>query len=69
MWNTPLETSNHSDIHSNSLIGCGKKYFRKRLWGTLNQFRAVFLDKECWMEHMKLDPVTGLDPVIYLNVD
>lgn len=26
-------------------------------------FRAVLLDKECWIETMKLDPVTGLDPL------
>ena len=25
-------------------------------------FRAVLLDKECWKDHMKLDPITGLDP-------
>ncbi|KAJ3121824.1 hypothetical protein HK098_003338 [Nowakowskiella sp. JEL0407] len=41
---------------------CGAKYFRKRMWGTMNQFRAIFMDRECWMAHMKLDPVTGLDP-------
>lgn len=25
-------------------------------------FRSVLLDKEAWTEHLKLDPVTGLDP-------
>lgn len=25
-------------------------------------FRAVLLDKECWIETMRLDPDTGLDP-------
>lgn len=25
-------------------------------------FRSVLLDKELWTEHLKLDPVTGLDP-------
>ncbi|KAJ3108074.1 hypothetical protein HDU97_002309 [Phlyctochytrium planicorne] len=32
------------------------------MWGTMNQIRAVLLDKQCWMEHMMLDPETGLDP-------
>ncbi|KAI8808048.1 Lecithin:cholesterol acyltransferase-domain-containing protein [Cladochytrium replicatum] len=41
---------------------CGAKYFRKRMWGTLNQFKALLLDKECWLAHIKLDPETGLDP-------
>lgn len=25
-------------------------------------FRSVLLDKEIWTQHLKLDPVTGLDP-------
>jgi phospholipid:diacylglycerol acyltransferase len=25
-------------------------------------FRSVLLDKEVWTNHMKLDPITGLDP-------
>lgn len=25
-------------------------------------FRSVLLDKETWTEHLKLDPITGLDP-------
>lgn len=25
-------------------------------------FRSVLLDKETWTQHLKLDPVTGLDP-------
>lgn len=41
---------------------CAAKYFRKRLWGTLNQFRAVLMDRDCWLAHMMLDPETGLDP-------
>ncbi|RKP36260.1 Lecithin:cholesterol acyltransferase-domain-containing protein [Dimargaris cristalligena] len=41
---------------------CSRRYFRQRMWGTLTMFRAVLLDKECWSEHMKLDPETGLDP-------
>ncbi|KAJ3056537.1 hypothetical protein HK097_006170 [Rhizophlyctis rosea] len=41
---------------------CGQKYFRKRMWGTMNQFRAVLLDRDCWMQHMMLSPETGMDP-------
>lgn len=25
-------------------------------------FRSVLLDKETWTQHLKLDPITGLDP-------
>ncbi|KAI8391431.1 Lecithin:cholesterol acyltransferase-domain-containing protein [Radiomyces spectabilis] len=39
-----------------------RKYFRKRMWGTTTMFRSVLLDKESWTQHMRLDPVTGLDP-------
>ncbi|KAF7722336.1 hypothetical protein EC973_003426 [Apophysomyces ossiformis] len=39
-----------------------RKYFRKRLWGTTTMFRAVLLDKESWIQHVRLDPLTGLDP-------
>ncbi|KAJ3289719.1 hypothetical protein HK104_007281 [Borealophlyctis nickersoniae] len=42
--------------------GCAKNYFRKRMWGAFNQLRALFLDHECWLAHMRLDPETGLDP-------
>lgn len=41
---------------------CAKPYFRERLWGTLTMIRTILLDKECWLEHMKLDPSTGMDP-------
>ncbi len=41
---------------------CAKSYFRDRFWGTLTMLRALILDGPCWMEHMKLDPITGLDP-------
>lgn len=41
---------------------CSQKYFRHRMWGTLTMFRAVLLDKDCWTQHMKLDPLTGMDP-------
>jgi len=41
---------------------CSETYFRKRMWGTLNMPKAILLDRKCWLEHMMLDPKTGLDP-------
>ncbi|KAK9474264.1 Lecithin:cholesterol acyltransferase-domain-containing protein [Dipodascopsis tothii] len=37
-------------------------HFRKRLWGSWNMLRAMFLDKPCWLKAIMLDPETGLDP-------
>lgn len=37
-------------------------HFRKRLWGSFYMLRTMFLDKICWLKHVKLDPITGLDP-------
>ncbi|KAI9330807.1 Lecithin:cholesterol acyltransferase-domain-containing protein [Pilaira anomala] len=42
-----------------------KKYFRKRMWGTMTMVRSVLLDKDNWIEHIMLDPETGLDPPGY----
>ncbi|CAO3653233.1 unnamed protein product [Mucor hiemalis] len=42
-----------------------RKYFRKRMWGTMTMVRSVLLDKETWVEHIMLDPKTGLDPPGY----
>lgn len=41
---------------------CARYLFRQRLWGTLTMLRAILADRNCWLEHMKLNPVTGLDP-------
>lgn len=60
VWNT--HPSHSSKSSSTTSSPCGLKYFRKRMWGTLNQLRAVLLDKQCWMDHMLLDNITGLDP-------
>ncbi|RIA92644.1 Lecithin:cholesterol acyltransferase-domain-containing protein [Glomus cerebriforme] len=49
-------------LESWSTSNCSRPYFRKRMWGTTTMFRAVLLDKMCWIETMKLDPITGLDP-------
>ncbi|KAI9202260.1 Lecithin:cholesterol acyltransferase-domain-containing protein [Polychytrium aggregatum] len=64
-WNPPLASKNGNDIsggEQKQKQSCGQKYFRKRLWGTLNQFQAILMDKNCWINHMKLDEETGLDP-------
>ncbi|KAJ3077061.1 hypothetical protein HK102_005299, partial [Quaeritorhiza haematococci] len=60
--NASSSSASSSSASSNTHTNCGQKYFRKRMWGTLNQFRAVLLDRECWMQHMRLDPLTGMDP-------
>lgn len=41
---------------------CSEPYFRQRLWGTLTMLRMMILDRECWLEHMRLDVTTGSDP-------
>lgn len=51
-----------SGLESWSTANCSKPYFRQRLWGTSTMFKAILLDKECWVQHMMLDPKTGLDP-------
>jgi phospholipid:diacylglycerol acyltransferase len=43
-------------------LDCGRHFFRQRMWGTPAMARAYFTDRACWMQHMRLDPVTGLDP-------
>ena len=43
-------------------LQCGKHFFRQRMWGTPAMATAYFANRQCWMQHMRLDPVTGLDP-------
>jgi phospholipid:diacylglycerol acyltransferase len=43
-------------------LDCGRHFFRQRMWGTPAMARAYFSNRECWMQHMRLDPKTGLDP-------
>ncbi|KAJ1666290.1 phospholipid:diacylglycerol acyltransferase [Coemansia sp. RSA 1813] len=51
-----------SGLESWSTGNCSRPYFRQRLWGTSTMFKAILLDKECWVQHMMLDKKTGLDP-------
>lgn len=41
---------------------CAKKFFRQRLWTAMTAARSFILDKDCWAQHMMLDPVSGGDP-------
>ena len=43
-------------------LQCGKHFFRQRMWGTPAMATAYFANRQCWMQHMRLDPATGLDP-------
>ncbi|GAA5804463.1 hypothetical protein HPULCUR_009957 [Helicostylum pulchrum] len=54
-----------SGLESWGTLEKSKKYFRKRIWGTMTMVRSVLLDKESWIEHIMLDPETGLDPPGY----
>lgn len=41
---------------------CAKKHFRGRMWGGVNSARRLFMERDCWIEHLALDPLTGGDP-------
>lgn len=43
-------------------LACGRHFFRQRMWGTPAMARAYLANRACWMQHMRLDPTTGLDP-------
>ncbi|KAJ1953367.1 phospholipid:diacylglycerol acyltransferase, partial [Linderina pennispora] len=54
-----------SGLESWSTENCSKPYFRQRMWGTATMFKALLLDKDCWVSSMMLDKKTGLDPPGY----
>jgi phospholipid:diacylglycerol acyltransferase len=41
---------------------CAKRYFRQRMWGTLSMMNSMIRDPQCWLRHMSLDWLTGMDP-------
>ena len=43
-------------------LKCGKHFFRQRMRGTPRHGKGLLTDRQCWMQHMRLDPITGLDP-------
>ncbi|CAO3642876.1 unnamed protein product [Cunninghamella blakesleeana] len=51
-----------SGLESWSTDPKARKYFRKRMWGSSTMLQSVIMDKESWIQHVRLDPVTGLDP-------
>lgn len=36
--------------------------FRQKMWGGNAMFQKLVTNTRCWLKHMKLDPLTGLDP-------
>jgi phospholipid:diacylglycerol acyltransferase len=41
---------------------CAKGFFRQRIWAAFTGARAFVMERDCWKEHMMLDPFTGGDP-------
>jgi len=41
---------------------CARKYFRQRMWGGMSSARQFLMERECFFQHMTLDPHTGMDP-------
>lgn len=41
---------------------CARKHFRQRFWAALGGAASFFMERDCWLEHMTLDPYTGGDP-------
>ncbi|KAJ1675498.1 phospholipid:diacylglycerol acyltransferase, partial [Spiromyces aspiralis] len=49
-------------LESWSTMNCSLPYFRERMWGTMTMFKAILLDKQCWIKNVMLDLDTGMDP-------
>lgn len=41
---------------------CAADKLRQRVWGGMSMVHTLLGDVRCWVEHMSLDPTTGLDP-------
>lgn len=41
---------------------CARKHFRERMWGTTVMLQNMILQSACWIEHIRLNYYTGLDP-------
>jgi hypothetical protein len=41
---------------------CMKRFFRQRVWTAVTGATSFLGERECWKEHMMLDPWTGSDP-------
>ena len=40
---------------------CARNYFRQRMWGGVGSARQFLMDRDCVLQHLALDPVTGGD--------
>jgi len=43
-------------------LECAQNNFRKRMWGSTMMLQAILLNSRCWLQHLKLNQTTGLDP-------
>lgn len=43
-------------------LPCVANRFRQRIWGSTVMLQAVLLNSRCWLDHLKLNITTGLDP-------
>jgi len=41
---------------------CARRQFRQRMWTAMVGARSFLTDRDCWQQHMMLDPKTGGDP-------
>jgi len=41
---------------------CAKNFFRQRIWAAMTGAKSFLVERDCWKEHMALDPYTGSDP-------
>lgn len=42
---------------------CARNYFRQRMWGGVGSARQLLMERDCVLQHLALDPLTGGDPV------
>ena len=42
---------------------CARNYFRQRMWGGVGSARQLLMERDCVLQHLALDPMTGGDPV------
>jgi hypothetical protein len=43
-------------------VGCMKNYLRQRIWGEGLMLQKILLNPSCWLDHIRLNATTGLDP-------
>jgi phospholipid:diacylglycerol acyltransferase len=41
---------------------CARKYFRSRMWGGVGSVQQWLMERQCVLEHLALNPLTGKDP-------